>query len=107
MARKHRQWNDELEVMSSEVKAALKTFAELEELDKKILDRASYTGTQLDLFLSELKYKDKTLPYRVDNQSQVRKSRVTYSDVAQFAPVALKIEDYEVIRRRHQLDKGK
>jgi GTPase SAR1 family protein len=107
LARRQRRWKDEIEVMESEVKAAVKAFGELQQLDMKLKDRKKYTGEQLDLFLEEFKLKDKNLPYRKDNHAQVQNSRVTYSNVAQFEPVAVLLARYEKIRQFHQLDGAK
>ena len=103
VARQQRQWKDEVEVMETEVKAAIKALDELQALDAKIKDRKKYTGDQLDLFVDELKLKDKSLPYRKDNHASVRGSRVTYSDVAGFDTVAVPLARYEKIRAYHGL----
>jgi GTPase SAR1 family protein len=107
LARRQRRWRDEIEVMETEVKAAIKEFGELQELGAKIRDRKKYTGEQLDQFLEELKLKDKNLPYRKDNHAAVRNSRVTFSNVAQFDSVAVQIARYEKIRNEHHLDGSK
>jgi hypothetical protein len=104
LVRRQRRWKNEIEVMVSEVKAALKAIGELQELDAKIKDRKKYTGDQLDLFQEELKIKDKTLPYRADNHLAIRNSRVTYGDIAQFDSVAVQLARYEKIRQYHKLN---
>jgi GTPase SAR1 family protein len=104
LVRRQRRWKNEIEVMQSEVKAALKAIDELQEIDAKIKDRKKFTGDQLDQFLEELKIKDKTLPYRTDNHLPIRNSRVTYADIALFDTVAVQLARYEKIRQYHKLN---
>jgi GTPase SAR1 family protein len=104
---RQRRWRDEIEIMESEVKAAVKAFGELQQLDLKLKDRKKYTGEELDQLLEELKLKDKNLPYRIDNHTNIRNSRVTYSNVAQFEPVGVLLARYEKIRQFHHLDGAK
>jgi hypothetical protein len=103
IARTQRLWRDEIEVMDGEVKAAMKAFAELEELDRKIKDRKKYTGAELDEFIDQLRFKDKNLPYHKDNKTTLPNSRVTYSNIAHFEPVAVLIARYDVIREYYKL----
>ena len=93
----------EAEALEAEVRTAIKTFNELFELDAKIKDRKKYTGEQLDQFMEELRLRDRNLSYRKDNNASVRKSRVTYANVAQLAPVAVLIARYEKLREYHKL----
>jgi hypothetical protein len=103
LARKRRQWKDEIEVMETEAAAAVKAYADLLELDAKIKDRKKFTGEQLDQFTEELRQRDRALPYRKDNNASVRSSRVTYANVAQYEPVAVMIARYQKVRAYHKL----
>jgi GTPase SAR1 family protein len=107
IARKQRQWADEIEVMQTETRAAIKSLNELFDLDAKIKDRRKYTGEQLDQFMEELKLRDRNMPYRADNNASVRKSRVTYANVAQFQPVALHLARYDKVRSYYKLGEAK
>jgi hypothetical protein len=89
--------------MDTGIKAAIKAFAELEDLDRKLKDIDKYTGRQLKEFKEQLEIKDKNLPYRKDNLATLPNTRVTYSNIAQFEAVAVLAARYEVIREYHKL----
>ncbi|HYV38473.1 MAG TPA: GTPase domain-containing protein [Gemmataceae bacterium] len=107
IARTQRLWRDEIEVMESEVKAAIKAFKDLEDLDSKAKDIDKYTGRQLKEFREQLEFKIKNWPYRADNLIALPNSRVTYSNIAQFETVAVLVSRYQLIREHYEIGKGR